>query len=1104
MVTGTSELRCPNCHAASPGGARYCGACGTALAAPSPGSHGAGGLAEAVGDAERRLLTVAFCDLVDSTVMSSRLDPEDWREVVKAYQAVCAQVVEGLGGHVAQYLGDGVLAYFGWPIAQERAAERAVRSGLRIIEAVARLNPSLERDVGVQIAVRLGLHTGIAVTGEIGHGATRERLALGEVPNLAARVQSLAEPGTIVISEATYRLVSGYFECADLGPKELKGVPEPVRVHRVLQEGTTRSRLDLVSPGELTPLVGREPQLAMLVECWRQAHDWQGQSLLLSGEAGIGKSRLARALAEHVALDPGAQLLPMVCSPYYQNSAFHSVLELLERVILRFSPDDGPERRREKLEQYLEQSGAPEEFGPPLLALLSLPLDGRELTLGSAAERQKQRTMDALIHLLTHQASERPTLLLVDDLQWADPSTLDLLGLIVERTRMSRLLVLLTSRPGRRPAWADSARVLELTLERLHPNRAERMLESLTDGIPLPHEVAEQILAKTDGVPLFVEELTKLVLESGLLQRTNGHYELIRPLPELAIPATLHESLLARLDRLGSLKVVAQVGSTIGREFNYGLLRALGVLDEAQLDEGLERLVGAGLLFQHGSASDATYTFKHALIQDTAYSSLLRRTRRQFHQRIAEVLVDQFAEVCAAQPELLAHHYTAAGAIEEALPQWLSAGQRALERSATVEAIAHLSRGLELLQQQPVTPEQMQLELAYQVGLGTALMATRGYGDMAVGATWNRARELCRELGDPPQVGPVLFGLWSFYTTRAEHRTAEEIARNLDEVAESTRDADLQVEAPLALGWSCFLKGEFAEARMHLERVLERYDPLRHSVHAVVYGTEPRVSALACLAETLWVLGHVDQAVRRSEESVALGFQAGHQHSTAHALSIAGYLHAYRDLPDAILECEEAAMRICQEHGLSFFNTMATILRDWALLAKQPPDLAQAVAELEQDVAVYERSGAGLSRPLWRHFLAVGCSYLGQIDAALEHVATGLAIVEASGERFWEAELYRLRGDLLLMQGASPEASYDKALDIARGQGALSLELRATMRLARAWQQQGRSSEAYTRLEAVVRRFPEGSDSPALLDARALLAELLAKPLTRLEGMPNG
>ena len=602
------------------------------------------------------------------------------------------------------------------------------------------------------------------VVGEVGGGTRQEQLALGETPNLAARLQGIAAPNTLVVSAATLQLLGGFFTSLSLGTFVLKGLGQPIEVYQVLHESMARSRLEAVGSTGLTPLVGREQEVGLLRERWAHVKDGFGQVLLLSGEAGIGKSRLVQVLKAHVASEPQAWLTPCQCSPYYQHTALYPLIDLLERVVLRFDREESPQHKCSKLEGFLVQYGLPlAETVPLFTALLSLPLAADYAPLGVPPEQQKQQTLHALLTIVLRIAAQQPLLLVMEDLHWVDPTTLELLSLLVDQGPTARILVLLTFRPDFSPPWTGRSHLTQVTLPRLPGRQAAEMTGQVAHRKALPPEVLEQIVAKTDGVPLFVEELTKMVLESGLLQEREDRYELTGPLPPLAIPTTLHDSLMARLDRLAMVKAMAQLGATLGREFSYALLQAVAPWDEATLRRGLQQLVEAEFLYQQGLPPQATYLFKHALIQDAAYQSLLRSTRQQHHRHIAQVLEGHFPDLCETQPELLAHHYTEAGLAQHAIPYWQQAGQRATQSSAYVEAISHLSRGLALLTTLPDTPERAQHELRLQTTLGPALIATRGQGASEVRQAYARARELCQQVGETPHLFPVLFGLAAFY-----------------------------------------------------------------------------------------------------------------------------------------------------------------------------------------------------------------------------------------------------------------------------------------------------------------------------------------------------
>jgi class 3 adenylate cyclase len=730
-------------------------------------------------EAERRQLTVLFCDMVDSTALAERLDPEDLREVIRAYQQTCAEVIQRFEGHIAQYLGDGLLVYFGYPRAHEDDAQRAVRAGLEMVEAIRPLNTRLEREQAIHLAIRVGIHTGVVVVGEIGGGDRREQLALGETPNVAARIQGLAAPNAVVISAATHRLVGRYFACEDVGSPLLKGVSQPIALYQVLQDNGAQSRLEVTAPGGLPPLIGREAEAALLLECWAQSKDGAGQVVFLSGEPGIGKSRLVELLRERVGRE-GRPCLTFRCSPYHTNSALYPLIEHLRR-LLQLHREDTPEGKLAKLDEGLRSYRFADEKVVSLLArLLSVLVpEGYYPPLNLSPQQQKQQTAEALTAWLIEEAGRQPVLVVYEDLHWADPSSLEVLSLLINEVTTARMLMLLTFRPEFRPPWTPHSHITHLTLTRFTRPEVERMIAQVMHGKILPVEVIRQVMTKTDGVPLFIEELLKMILESGLLREEDGHYQLTGPLPPLAIPSTLQDSLTARLDRLAAVRDIAQLGAALGREFSYELIHAVALLDERTLQHGLAALVDAELIYQRGLVPQATYVFKHALIRDAAYQSLLKSTRQLYHQQIARVLEARFPEIKETQPELLAHHYTEAGLQIQAIAYWQQAGQYAIQRSAHVEAIAHLTRGLELLAMLPDTPDRAQEELTCQLALGTSLLATKGHAAPEVERAYARARRLCQRMGDTPQLLMALQGLFSFYLGKAEFQTTRDLGEEL-------------------------------------------------------------------------------------------------------------------------------------------------------------------------------------------------------------------------------------------------------------------------------------------------------------------------------------
>jgi class 3 adenylate cyclase/tetratricopeptide (TPR) repeat protein len=948
-----------------------------------PAQSGSPRAAPRPAETERRQLTVLFCNLVDSTVLASQLDPEDWREVVRAYQAACAEVIARFEGHIAQYLGDGLLVYFGYPQAHEDDAQRAVRGSLGILEAMGTLNTRLAQDKNRRLAVRIGIHTGLVV-GEIGGSGRQERLALGDTPNIAARIQGIAAPDTVVVSVATFRLVRGLFSAEDLGTRILKGVATPVQVYRMVGDSGVLSRLDVRGNRGLTPLVGREPEVALLVERWAQVQEGIGHVVVLSGEPGIGKSRLVEVLKAHAAAVPHTRL---EChgSPYHQHSALHPIVEMLPRA-LALARDDPPDAQVQQLEAALSHAHLDRPETVPLVAaLLSLPLPERYAPLTMSPQRQRQQTLGTLLAILLALAAQHPMLFIVEDLHWIDPSTLEFLTLIVDQGPTACIFTLLTCRPEFHVPWGTRAHLTPITLNRLPRRQVEIMVQRVTGGKALPAAVVQQVVARTDGVPLFVEELTKMLLESGLLREEDERYALTGALPPLAIPTTLRDSLMARLDRLTDAKAVAQLGATLGRTFAYELLRAVSPLDEGPLAQALARLVEAELLYQQGVPPRATYLFKHALIQEVAYQSVLKSTRQRSHQQVARVLAERFPEIVETQPELMAHHYTEAGLPAHAVPYWQQAGQQALERSANPEAVQHLSTGLALLALLPETPVRAQQELDLQLALGPALSATKGLAAPEVEHIYARARALCQQVGETPQLVPTLRGLCEFYRNRGAVPTAREVGEQLFRLAQRAAEPMHLLEAHEALGTTLLFLGEYPAARMHLEQGIALTDPVAQRALTFRYGVAPGVRCLAFAALTLWCLGFPAQALRRSQRALALAQVLAHPQSLAVAQHFAAYLHYCRREVPAVQGQAEALLTLAVAQQFPLWVGHATCWRGWALAVQGQGETA--LAPLHQGKAAVLATGQMLARPFCLVLLAEAAGRVGQVDEGLRLLA---------------------------------------------------------------------------------------------------------------------
>jgi class 3 adenylate cyclase len=1041
------------------------------------------------GQAERRQLTVLFCDLVGSTELAARLDPEDLREVMRAYQAACADVVCGLEGYVGRFLGDGVLAYFGWPRAHEDDAERAVRAGLRLVRNVARLEPR----AGARLQARVGVATGhVVVGGLISEGVSDRGAVSGDTPNLAARLQTFAAPGSVVISASTRRLVGGLFELSDLGPQRLKGFPEPLGAWRVDGEGRAEGRFEARQTAGLTPLVGREGEIALLLRRWHQAQAGVGQVVLLSGEPGIGKSRLVRELRDRLGVEPHVRLTHQ-CSPYYQTSPLHPIVEHLERAA-GLARDDPPETRLARLEALLARGTEKLEQSVPLIAaLLGIPTGGRYPRIDLTPQRQKELTLEALLEQLMALAAQQPVLVVHEDVHWIDPTTQEFLSLALERTQLLPVLTIITFRPEFTPPWAGQPHVSEVALNRLGRHEGAAMIERLIGQKTLPNEVVAQIVAKTDGVPLFVEELTKAVLESGLLVDAGDHYELSEPLPPLAIPATLHDSLLARLDHLAPVKEIAQVGAAIGREFSHPLLAAVADRPEPELQAALDKLVASELVFRNGTPPEATYSFKHALVRDAAYESILKSRRRTLHGRIAALL----QRSPATAPDLLAQHLAGGGMAPAAARAYARAAQANIARGAGKEAMTQLAVAMRLLEEEPEDDERGRLEAELLAARGDALRLVQGTAAPETGAVYRRARELSEQLSARPHRGRVpspalskgFYGECLYHYHRAELREAHALALRLLET--STREGDA-ISRELGLEMAAltsFSLGALASARAYFDQFAA--PPKSNGTPESVVSRRASSSDIY-LACTMVLLGYPAQARERTEHAIAAAEQT--REPFALALCVGTSLYLFELLRDRV-RVRQSAERLRAAAEAAYMPHWAS-MADWflALVTLNEADAEEAISRMRAGMESSLDQGCMLEIPFFLALLAEALLASGRVGEASVIIDEALERSRRTAERWVEPELYRRRAQLRLaapskdLAGATGDLV--RALEMARAMEARLWELRAGRDLASLWAEQGERQKAYDLLAPIYGWFSEGFDTADLMDAKVLLDEL--------------
>jgi class 3 adenylate cyclase/predicted ATPase len=1040
--------------------------------------------------AERRQVTVLFSDLVGSTALSSYLDPEDLREVISAYQKCVAATVRRLDGFVANYMGDGVLVYFGYPQAHEDDAERAVRAGLELIAAVAGLKTH------ASLQTRVGIATGLVVVGDLmGSGEAQEHGIVGETPNLAARLQGIAEPNMVVIAESTRRLVGGLFELEDLGARELKGIAGRVTAWTVLRTSAVEGRFEALRPTGLIPLVGREEESELLLRRWSRAKTGEGQVVLLSGEAGIGKSRLTAALLQRLAGEPHTRLR-YFCSPQHTDGALYPIIGQVERAA-GLAHDDTPQTRLDKLDALLAPISTSKEDAALIAELLSLANDGRYPALNLAPEQRRHKTLEALIAQTEALARQNPVLMIFEDAHWTDPTSLELFGRVVDRIADLRVLLIVTFRPEFVPPWIGLPHVTALTINRLAERDASAIIDRVVGNKFIPAGIRQDIIERTDGIPLFVEEMTKAILEAESAGAARQMVAAV-PTPALAVPPSLHASLMARLDRLGAAKEVAQIGAALGREFSHPLLAAVARQPEAELGSAVDRLVAAGLLFRRGVPPHASYLFKHALVQDTAYGMLLRDQRRALHARIADVLERQFAEIAERQPELLARHCTEAGLIEKAAGLWGRAGQRSLARSALSEATEQLTRALDQIATLPATPALRQEQIKFQVALLTPLMHFKGYATAELKSAAERAHlliEQAKTLGEPPEdpllLFSALFGFWvaNYWVFKGD--IVRDLATHFLSLAEQQGSTAAIMMGHRLVGTSLLFTGDIAQSRAQFDEATPLYDAAEHLPLATRFGQDILVSVLSNRSRAQWLLGYPKAAVKDADDALNHAREVRQATTLMFAVFQIAITHMFCGNYSTVAARLQELLALAEETG-GIGKSAGKALQGCVLVLTGKA--SEAAPVLVPGIAAYGSTGATLYLPLLLSHLARAYAELGQFDDAWRCIGEATTLTDTSKEKWYEAEIHRIAGEIALTSperdAGKAEAYFERALAVARQQQAKSWELRSAMSMARLRRDQGRRNEARDLLDTVYGWFTEGFDTLDLREAKALLDEL--------------
>jgi class 3 adenylate cyclase/tetratricopeptide (TPR) repeat protein len=1023
---------------------------------------------------------VLFCDVIESTELAARLDPEDWHDLLTSYHRVCRDALGSHQGHISQFLGDGVLSYFGYPVAQEDDAVRAIRAALRIINDIKLINSGIGRRLDAEIHVRVGIHTGITVLTDTWPGP-RERLAIGDTVNLAARIQGVADEDTVVVSSSTARLVGGHFELQSLNAQTLKGFTRSIELFRVVQPTGARSAFEAAARGPLTPYIGRERELRTLEAAWAETQQGAGRVVVVLGEAGIGKSRLVHHFRQ-ATLEKGARIIECFCSPLTWATALAPIIEMLQEQILKRS--EGAVIRQSRLETLRSMLGEHSRFGSdalPLIAnLLSLPGASEAPILDLSPVRRRGRTLELLRAWLAWSAERVPIALLIEDIHWADPSTLELLEPLLRDGSSARMLLCVTGRPEFAVRWSG-AHFRTIELARMTSDESGAMVTHVAGGHALPPLVVRRITERSEGVPLFVEEVTKALLESGALRFDGNHYRLERPPDDQFLPSTVQGSIVARFDRLQESRSVAQRGAAIGRDFSYALIRAVADLSEPELRARLDVLGRSELVLTQGEPPDSRYTFRHALIQDAIYETLLKSERARVHERIFSALLEKFPELVAQRPEMAAYHAEHAGRREAAVPLLRDAGMNAFKRTAVAEAVKHLAHGIELVGvlHEPVRTT---MEMELQAAISSAYMATVGWAAPEVERSSVRLRDLAAARGDGEKLFQAMWGLWTVHFIRGKLELALDVAQQVHEMAAQSADPMLLEAGHHAVGYTHFYRGEYSLAIQHATAGLALFDLGREKRIASAFQLSPGTGMWCYRAQAQQMLGLLDTSARGIVECQKLAADLGHAPSRAYLLNLC---YCFRLLGDVgrMKVLATAARSLSVTEGFGFWVLVADIMLAWAS-TQEAGDPGAAAERIDISRKLLHDGGTYIVEPEFASMHAEALLLASRPEEAFTVLQDALAIVQRDRQHHGEPELYRLQGEAAKALGNTELAAalFRRAIDRARVMGARLLELRSVLALARL----DNGPEVRAELNSVLGRFEDGLDHPDCKQALAL------------------